>query len=338
MMMRILIVGAGATGGYYGARLAQAGRDVTFLVRPHRAEQLKQGLRSYGPGYDETVPVRTVTTGSLDGPYDLVLVMTKAWALDEALGDLAPAVGPDTTVLPLLNGMAHLDLLNERFGTPRVLGGLVRVVCTLTPDGAVFQMKPKAGMLFGEQDRQVTDRVRRIQQELDVPGYHLTLSEDVLTAMWHKWAFIAAGGTITCLMRGTIGHVIATPGGREFALDVIAETERVAAAAGHPVTPGAHAASLEMFTEPGSVFTSSLYRDVVAGFPHEGEHLLGRFVARAEQYGVEVPLTRLALAQLRVHDRARANGAAGHPGAHPVHPVPPAVQQPVASAAQRAGA
>ncbi|MBB5749035.1 ketopantoate reductase family protein [Micrococcus sp. TA1] len=303
-MMKILIVGAGATGGYFGTRLIQAGRDVTFLVRPHRAEQLRDGLRGCGPGYDLTVPVRAVTAGELDGPYDLILLMTKAWSLDQALEDIAPVVGPDTTILPLLNGMAHLERVNARFGRGAVLGGIVRVVATVTPEGAVFQFKPGATMIFGEQDRQHTDRAARVQQELSVPGYDLVLDEDVLAAMWHKWAFIVAGGTTTCLMRGTIGAILATPGGREFVLEVIAETERVAAAAGYPVSDAAHAASLEMFTEPGSVFTSSLYRDLTAGFRHEGEHLLGEFVATAERYGVEVPLTRLALAHVRVHDQA----------------------------------
>jgi 2-dehydropantoate 2-reductase len=302
--MKTLIVGAGATGGYFGTRLARAGRDVTFLVHPRRADQLRRGLRVYGPGYDETVPVRTVTAQQLDDTYDLVLLMVKAWSLESALRDMAPAVGRGTTILPLLNGMTHLETLNERFGRDSVLGGVVRVVCTVAHDGAVFQMKPHASLTFGTQDKKSTERISRIGDEMAAPGFGISIADDILASMWHKWSFIVAGGTITCLMRGTIGNVIAAPGGQEFVLDVIDETERVAAAAGYPVSAEAHAASLEMFTEEGSVFTSSLYRDVLAGSPHEGEHLLGQFVAAAEKFGGEVPLTRLALTQLRVHDQA----------------------------------
>jgi 2-dehydropantoate 2-reductase len=304
--MKTLIVGAGATGGFFGTRLVRAGRDVTFLVRPHRAGQLRAGFRVFGPGYDETVPVRAVTADRLEGPYDLVLLMTKAWCLDEALGDIAPAVGPDTVILPLLNGMAHLEAVTARFGEAAVLGGLVRVVCTLTAEGAVHQLKPHATLVFGEQHGRRTGRAERIRRELAVPGYDLVLADDILAAMWHKWAFIVAGGTTTCLMRGTIGDILAVPGGEGFIRSVIAETERVAAAAGYPVSAAAHAASLEMFTEPGSVFTSSLYRDLTAGFRHEGEHLIGEYVAVAERHGVEVPLTRLALAQIRVQDHGSA--------------------------------
>jgi 2-dehydropantoate 2-reductase len=307
--MRTLIVGAGATGGFFGTRMVQAGRDVSYLVHPPRADQLRHGLRVYGPGYDETVPVRTVTARELDGPYDLVLLMVKAWSLDSALEDITPVVGPGTTILPLLNGLTHLESVNGRFGRDAVLGGIVRVVCTVTPEGAVYQLKPRAGLVFGEQDGRLTDRASAIRQELEVPGYGVTLAEDVLAAMWHKWAFIAAGATMTCLMRGTIGNILAVPGGREFVLDVIDETERVAQTAGYPPTAAAHAASLEMFTEEGSVFTSSLYRDVLAGAAHEGEHLLGQYVATAERLGVDVPLTRLALTQLRVHDRNGSRAA-----------------------------
>ncbi|HRO29045.1 MULTISPECIES: ketopantoate reductase family protein [Micrococcaceae] len=301
--MRTLIVGAGATGGFFGTRLVRAGRDVSYLVHPPRADQLRHGLRVYGPGYDETVPVRALTVRELDGPYDLILLMVKAWSLEAALEDITPAVGPGTTVLPLLNGLTHLDTVNDRFGRATVLGGIVRVVCTVTPEGAVYQLKPKAGLIFGEQDGRTTDRASAVLRELQVPGYRVTMAEDVLAAMWHKWAFIAAGAAMTCLMRGSIGSILSTPGGKDFVLDVIDETERVARAAGYPPSAAAHAASLEMFTEEGSVFTSSLYRDVLAGHAHEGEHLLGQYVAVADRLAVDVPLTRLALMQLRVHDQ-----------------------------------
>ncbi|WP_336713468.1 ketopantoate reductase family protein [Arthrobacter sp. USHLN218] len=308
--MKTLLVGAGATGGYFGTRLAMAGRDVTFLVRSKRASQLRDGLRVYGPGYDETVPVQTITAAELGDQYDLVLLMTKAWSLEAAIRDIAPAVGPDTTILPLLNGMVHLRQLNDRFGADAVLGGIVRVVCTVTAEGAVFQMKPHASLTFGAQDRQQTERLQMIGRELKAPGFSSVISGDILASMWHKWAFITAGGVVTCLMRGPIGHIMAVPAGKEFILDAIDETERVAAAAGYPVSADAHAASLEMFTEPGSVFTSSLYRDVVAGNRHEGEHLLGQYVRIADSLRVEVPLTRLALTQLRVHEQA---APASHP-------------------------
>lgn len=302
--MKTLIVGAGGTGGYFGGRLAQAGRDVTFLVRGRRAEQLAGGLRIFGVGGDETIPVRTVTADELEGSYDLILVAVKAGALPAVLEQIAPAVGPGTLILPFLNGMAHMEMLNDRFGPEAVLGGIVRVVTTVTAEGEIWQMKPIATMTLGPQSGPITEDLRRVHQELSVPGYSTTLTEDIVAAMWHKWAFITAAGVITCLMRGPIGAILAAPGGEQFIREVIAETEQVVAAAGYPLTAEAHATSVEMLTEPGSVFTSSLYRDVTAGLPHEGEHLLGHFVTTAQELGLPTPLTALALLQLRTHDHA----------------------------------
>jgi 2-dehydropantoate 2-reductase len=307
--MRILITGAGATGGYFGARLAQAGRDVTFLVRPQRAEQLRGGLRVIGSGREETVPVRTVTAEELTAPFDLVIIAVKAGALPAVNDHISPAVGPDTMILPFLNGMAHLQALNDRFGVHRVLGGIVRVVATVSPDGAVHQMHPMATMIFGPQAGPVTDQLDRIHDELSVPGVEASVAEDVVAAMWHKWAFITAAGTITCLMRGPIGDIVAVPGGEQFIHAVIAETEQVAAAASYPLPEAERKAMVELLTAPGSGFTSSLYRDVTAGFPHEGEHLLGAFVTAATELNVDTPLTDLALLQLRTHDHAAAEGA-----------------------------
>lgn len=303
--IRILIAGAGATGGYFGARLAQAGRDVTFLVRPRRAEQLRDELRLIGLDGEETVPVHTVTAEELEGTYDLIVVAVKAGALATVIEQIAPAVGGDTMILPFLNGMAHTEALNDRFGPERVLGGIVRVVTTVTDDGAIAQMHPIATMTMGPQSGSLTERLTRIHQELSVPGYHSELAENVVAAMWHKWVFITAAGTITCLMRGSIGDIVAA-GGEPFIRRVIAETEQVAAAAGQPLTNTAHRKAHGMLTEPGSAFTSSLYRDVTTGQPHEGEHLLGAFVAAAAEHGVDTPLTDLALLQLRTHDHATA--------------------------------
>src|SRR5947209_7741418 len=115
--MRTLVIGAGALGGYFGACLIRAGRRVSFLVRPQRAAQLaRDGLRVVSPHGDFTVAAPTVLAGGIDGPFDLVFLGVKSYSLDEAMEQFAPAVGPSTMILPILNGMAHLDRLSARFG------------------------------------------------------------------------------------------------------------------------------------------------------------------------------------------------------------------------------
>lgn len=308
-MIRTLIVGAGATGGALGARLIADGQDVTFLVRERRAAQLAaDGLRFRAPDAEVVHTARAVT--ALDGavPFDLVIVAVKAPALEAIIPTLAPAIGPETSIVPLLNGMAHIDLLERAF-PGQVLGGIVKIVATLDEDATVVQMTPLCSLTVGGlQGEAVPDEVRRT---LDVDGIALDIVDDVASRLWEKWAFIAAAGVITCLFRGSIGDILAA-GGEAQILQAIAECEQIAEAAGHPVSEAGHAQSLGLLTEPGSAFTSSLYRDLQHGDPVEAEHIIGDLAARAAALETPAPLLDAALLQLRTHHQGliRARGAA----------------------------
>ncbi|MGW4851556.1 ketopantoate reductase family protein [Streptomyces sp. NPDC004288] len=308
--MKILVVGAGATGGYFGALLARAGEDVTFLVRPARAAALRErGLRVVGRDEEWTVRPRLVTADELRAPYDLVLLSVKSTGLDRAIVDVAPAVGPDTAVVPLLNGLAHLDALNARFGTTAVLGGVAKVVTTLDDAGDIRRLAPLAHLAFGEQDAPagtVSARVARIRGVLEGAGIEAPVPADVLTAMWHKWVFITTFGAVTSLMRGTVGEVYDTEGGPALGPAVLDEAAAVAAAAGHPVPDQERAATLAVVSAPGSPMVPSLYRDLAAGRPTEVEHLFGDLTARARALGVATPFLDLATLHLRVHQRRTA--------------------------------
>jgi len=311
--MRILVTGAGATGGFFGARLAQAGRDVTFLVRPGRAEVLRRrGLRiigAGGAGGTETISPRLITAAEIEAPYDVVLLAVKATALGGAIADLGPAVGPGTAVLPFLNGLAHLDLLNERFGEKSVLGGVVRVLTDLNADGDIVQFAPMAEMVLGEQDGSLSSRARDVGALLGQAGFDVDVSSAILAAMWQKWVFIAPAGALTCLMRGTVGDIAAVPGGSALAEGLVAEAAATAAAAGYPVAAGDVAGIAALLTRPGSSLVSSMYRDVTAGRPTEAEHVLADLASRARALAVGTPLLDLAILSLRVY--ARRLGAGG---------------------------
>ncbi|MER7540036.1 ketopantoate reductase family protein [Streptomyces sp. NPDC097704] len=318
--MKILVVGAGATGGYFGALLARAGEDVTFLVRPARAAALRErGLRVVGRDEEWTVEPRLVTADELrdpsgssgsSEPYDLVLMSVKSTGLDRAIEDVAPAVGPDTAVIPLLNGLAHIDALNARFGAPAVLGGVAKVVTTLDDSGDIRRLAPLAHLAFGEQDGTVSARVERIRKVLEGAGIDAPVPADVLTAMWHKWVFITTFGALTSLMRGTVGDVYDAPGGPALGPALLAEAAAVAEAAGHPVPEKERAATLAVVSAPGSPMVPSLYRDLAAGRPTEVEHLFGDLTSRARSLGVPTPLLDLATLHLRVHQRRATTAGA----------------------------
>lgn len=299
--MRILVVGAGATGGYFGGLLASAGRDVTFLVRPARAAALRdRGLRITGLGEDRTLEPKLVTAAELTAPYDLILLSVKATGLAAALDDVAPAVGPDTTIVPFLNGMAHLDALNDRFGAAKVLGGVVFVFTTLDEQGDIVRLGPVHSVGVGEQDGTETTRLRDVHAALSGAGFDTPVHPDVLAQMWSKWVFISGIGALTCLMRGTVGDIVAVPGGADLGPAIVAEAAAIAAAAGYPVPDDRLATLRGTVTEPGSPIVSSMYRDLMNGSPTEVEHILGDLVSRARALSVATPLLDLATMHLRV--------------------------------------
>src|SRR3982074_399000 len=166
--MRILVVGAGAIGGYFGGRLLAAGRDVTFLVRPRRAAELTDsGLVIRSPNGDVTLKnPPTVQADKLAEKFDVVLLSCKAFDLDDAIRSFAPAVGTQTAIIPLLNGMLHLDVLDTKFGRERVLGGLCAIAATLNDHREVVQLNPMQSLTFGERDGTMSDRVRAVAEAM----------------------------------------------------------------------------------------------------------------------------------------------------------------------------
>ncbi len=304
--MKILVVGAGAVGGYFGGRLAQAGRDVTFLVRPARAAQLRDGLHLVSPHGNVTVPAKLVGAGDIAGPYDLILLGVKAYALDAAIADFAPAVGPQTTILPALNGLRHIDVLTARFGEAAVLGGICLVMTEIDADGRIVQMAEIQQLTYGERSGGLSDRVGALDAALQGAGFEAHASADIVRAMWEKWVQLAALGAITCLARGPVGQVAAAAGGPDFALALLHECAAIAAASGHPPTPAWLARVGGMLTAAGSPMTSSMFRDLRKGAAVEADHIVGDLIARGATHGVPAPLLNAAYVHLQVYQGARA--------------------------------
>ena len=308
--MRTLVVGAGATGGFYGGRLAQIGRDVTFLVRPARAEKLRRdGLEIISPLGDATIQVKPITANDLRAkpqPFDLIILATKSYSLDQAIDDLAPAVGPGTTILPLLNGMRQLDMLDARFGAERVIGGTCRINSDVDTDGRVLQLSKLGDITFGERDGQHTERIARINAELTGALFDILLSDDVLAAMWHKWYILASLNTICILPQGTVGEVVAVPRGLDFANAAIDECIAIATANGYPPPPDLIAWDRKRVTLPGSDLTSSMFRDMTKSAPVEADHIIGDLLARGTAHNVSTPLLHATYVQLKVYEQRRA--------------------------------
>jgi 2-dehydropantoate 2-reductase len=204
--MRVLVVGAGALGGYFGGCLVKGGRDVAFLARGQRAAQLAaDGLRITGPHVSFAGPVRAVLAGSINETFDLVLLAVKAYGLEGAMQDMAPAIGPATVILPVLNGMSHIDTLSAAFGADRVLGGMAQIGATLSADGLIELQWPHPELVFGELAGGTSGRASAIHEVLTVEGFRARLSAEVTQDMWEKWMIVGTVAGSTCLMRASIG-------------------------------------------------------------------------------------------------------------------------------------
>jgi 2-dehydropantoate 2-reductase len=305
--MRILVVGAGAIGGYFGGRLLQTGRDVTFLVRPKRASELASaGLVIKSPNGDVTLKnPPTVQADKLSEKFDVVLLSCKAFDLEDAIKSFAPAVGPNTSIIPLLNGMLHLGVLDNKFGAERILGGLCAIAATLNEAREVVQLAPMQSLNFGERDNKMSDRVRAISDVFASGNIGATASEHIMQDMWEKWVFLASLAASTCLMRTSVGNILAVAGGRDFLLGMLDETSAIAKAAGHEPTGPFFQRTKGMLTAEGSQMTASMFRDVKAGFPVEADHVIGDLVARADAAKIPVPKLRIAYAHLKAYEKQR---------------------------------
>ena len=296
-------------GGYFGARLLEAGRDVTVLVRPRRAAQLARGLfvvSRFGNVDLATPP--TATADSLREPFDLILLSCKAYDLDGAMDSFAPTVGPRTAILPLLNGMRHLDLLVTRFGAERVLGGQCLISAVLDADGRVLHLNDTHLFAFGEPDGSRSARVETIATLLSDAKFDASPSDAILQEMWEKWVFIAAGAGITCLMRAAVGDIVGA-GAADLAAALLEECAAIAARQGFAPRQASIERSRAMLTAADSPVTASMLRDIEKSAPIEADHILGDLLARAGEPADERSLLRIAYAHVKAYEARRAREA-----------------------------
>jgi len=313
--MRTLIVGAGAVGGYFGGRLAQAGRDVTFLVRPKRAEQIQaRGLQILSLTHgDFTARPGTITAAQIVSPYDVIFLSVKSYDLPTAINDFAPAVGPRTIIIPVLNGMHHMDVLIERFGQDTVLGGVCYVATEMDSQNRIVQLADFQSLIYGELDGKKTSRIEAVHQVFQGAGFDAAISEDILRDMWQKWVYLASVGAITCLLRGNIGEIVAVAGGADLSLSALRECAAIAGACDYPLSEAFLAKESSSLTAPASSLTSSMYRDLKNQAPVEVDSILGDLIERGRKHGVSAPIVQAAFVSLTIYQqgRARAKAAGG---------------------------
>ena len=313
--MKILILGAGAVGGYFGARLHQTGADVTFLLREPRAGKIKkEGLVIKSPKGDAVLPVKVVTKGGEGGPYDVVILACKAYDLDSAMEAIAPAVGSATTIVPMLNGHAQFGVLDKKFGADKVAGGLARIGGMLGPNGEVMHSSPFAAVSFGERSgKPAREHLKELNAACKKAGIDGGLNGNINQDLWDKWIMLTALAAMCCTLRGTSGDILAADEGKDLMLETVEECRKVATAEGFDPGDKGIANLKSYLTQPGSVFAASMLGDLEKGGAIEGRHVIGDMLGRARKHGVAAPNLRIALAVVQAYEARRARDGLGKP-------------------------
>lgn len=305
--MRILILGAGAVGGYFGGRMSAKGSDITFLVRDARADQLKDGLKIESPHGDTIVRVKTITEGSTAGPFDLVVLTCKAYGLTGALNAIAPYAQAGVHILPLLNGFLHLEIIENAFPEATVWGGTAGIVATLTEGGVVRQMLPNQVITFGARRNQTGGQAQldALATELARAGINGGLNPNIELAMWEKWTFLTTLAAATCLMNGSIGEILATDHGESLIAGLFDECTETAKAESFPPGPNPAEDYRALLFNRNSAMTASMLRDMNAGAPTEADHIIGDMLRRARRHDIDTPILQTAHSRLQVFENSR---------------------------------
>jgi 2-dehydropantoate 2-reductase len=289
--MRILFLGAGAIGGYFGGRMAQSGADITFLVRENRASQLTNGLQIESPIGNATVQVETIYAGEPGEPFDVIVLTSKAYGLTSALEAISPHVRDGTAIVPLLNGLKHLEQIDSRFPNATVWGGVAQIPATLSPDGIVKHLGTLQGMIIGPRPGQHASR-SKAEEVVAIAanaGINARFTESIEQDMWDKWVFLTTLAASTCLTRSRIGAILKADQGEAFLLGLLDECTAVAAAEGFRPSEDRMAGYRGQLTDRSSSGAASMLRDIEQGNQIEADHIVGDMLRRARSFGNSTP-------------------------------------------------
>ena len=301
--MRVLVMGSGGIGGYFGGMLALQGHDVTFVARgAHLAAMRERGLEIRSGGQVHLLqPVRAVARpAEADGPFDYVLFAVKCYDTAEAAEALRPAVGPDTTVVPFQNGVESVEQLGAIFGPERVVAGVARIETTILEPGVIDQRSPFRRIELAEPSGQITPRLERLAEALRKAGAEVNLSADAQRILWEKFVMLAANASITSVCQAPNGPIRDTPEGMKLYRDLIWEADAVARAAGVNLPADAPDRALATITSLPPAFGTSMQRDFERHNRVELEQLTGAVVRRGQALGVPTPAFEVVYAILKV--------------------------------------
>jgi len=304
--MRVAVVGVGGVGGYFGAALARAGHEVSVVARgEHLGAIRERGLRVESVGGDFTVRPALATDRPAEiGQVDAVVVGVKTWQLTAAARQMGPLLGPETAVLPLLNGVEAADILAEELGPGHALGGLCRIIAFIAGPGLIRHAGIEPSLALGELDNRPSPRVERLQAAFQEAGVRADIPADIQTAIWEKFMLIATWSGVGAVTRAPIGAWRALPGTRAMAEAVLREVVAVANARGVALRVAQVARTMGFLDNVPANGTASMQRDIIEGRPSELEAQNGAVVRLGAEAGVDTPANSFIYHSLIPQERA----------------------------------
>ncbi len=307
--MRIAVVGVGGVGGYFGGRLAQAGADVIFIARGDNLAALRErGLQIESIiGDAHVAPVQATDDPAHAGPVDMVLVATKTWQLDGAIDHIRPLIGPETGVVPLLNGVEASDRLAAALGESHALNGICYIFVARVAPGIVRHSGIHPLIVFGERDNRRTARVAALRAWLERAGVRVTVPPDIDAEVWRKFVFGATTSGLGAVTRAPIGLLRELPETRSLLIQGMREIVAVAQARGVALGEEAVTAALAQLDALPYETTASMQRDIMAGRPSELEAQNGAVARLGAAAGVPTPLHTFIYATLLPQEQMARN-------------------------------
>jgi 2-dehydropantoate 2-reductase len=301
--MKILIVGAGGIGGFFGVKLHQAGADITYLLREKRLQHIQEhGLTVETPKGHFTIHPKMVLANQLEPVYDLIILACKAFDLDDSLKSIVKASSRGI-ILPFLNGLTHLNALDHQFGKDRVMGGVAHIAATISESGSVKQLTELGSLTVGPRtpaQEVLSQEFFALCKKTDFDSFY---KDNIEQALWDKWVFLSTLAGMTTVCRGSIGEIAATPYGKDLSKRMFAECCAIAASCGYAIAQSTQVSSQEILTKEGSPFTASMLRDLLAGKRNEHQHILGDLIGFAVNQSIDCPLLKIAYTHMAVESK-----------------------------------
>ena len=300
--MKILVLGTGGIGGFFGGFLQESGADITFLVRPKRKELLlKNKLEIFSPLGDLSLTPNLILSNELKPIYDVILVSCKTYDLDQAMHDLKGIKGKGI-IIPFLNGFTHMKRLDLEFGSENVIGGVAHISSTINNHGAIEHFSEFKKITFGDRNKNRNNDLLTFYNTCKKAKFDVAISQDITADLWRKWVFISTVAGATTLFNCPLGEISNHEVGKKTLSDLYNECRSIAKFNGFTISDLETKNVLKNIMTPGSLIKASMLRDIEKKAPTEHEEIFGDLISEAEKFDFNCPILKSCYLRMKIYE------------------------------------